>query len=301
MKLFLFLLIGLLLGPSALGWRFPTEVSSLVAVCSNLFLFVAGLELSLKKTREPFSKAVKLSFGAFLPPFIVGLLMAFFLITDGNGQPLAMNTAIFIAIALSVSALPVAIQILKDLGLYESEMGRLIVSAATLCDIIAWVAFAFLLPSEGIGPWLQSHISVIFFFLGLIVSDTRFGQPRLRGYLVQASKWVFGPVFFISIGWKLNLWQNLHLTQILIVMIVACTTKFVGSYFAAKKIGYSHKRSTLIGLALNSRGAVEIIIASLALKQNLIDQTLFATLVIMAVVTSLLPEPLTHIWKLKEE
>lgn len=299
MKLFFFLVIGLILGPSFLSLEFPTQASTVVMVCTNLFLFVGGLEMSLRKTRAQFKSALKLSIGAFVPPFIIGLLMALFLITDGSGQKLSINAALFLAIALSVSALPVAIQILKDLDLYDTEIGRLVISAATLCDIVAWIAFAFLVPSEGLGPWLRSHISVFFFFLGLFVSDTSFAEKYLHKGLAAFSKWVCAPIFFISIGWKLSLWQHLNLWQITWVLFIACLTKFAGSYLVAEKIGFSKKDSTLIGLALNSRGAVEIIIASLALQQGLIDQTLFATLVIMAVVTSLLPEPLTHLLKLK--
>jgi Kef-type K+ transport system membrane component KefB len=151
------------------------------------------------------------------------------------------------------------------------------------------------------GPWIASHISVFLFFIGLALSDTPVFSSRMRRYLEVASRWFFGPVFFISIGWKLDLWQYFDLAQVLIVFATATFSKYAGAYFTAKSLGLSNKKSMLVGLSLNARGAVEVVIATLALQQNLINPTLFTTLVVMAVATSLLPEPLTHLLNLKDE
>ncbi|MBO9667372.1 MAG: cation:proton antiporter, partial [Bdellovibrio sp.] len=163
------------------------------------------------------------------------------------------------------------------------------------------IAFSLILPSEGLIPWFTSHISVAFFFLGLFLSDVPVVSQPMRRSLELASRWIFGPMFFISIGWKLNLWQHFDLAQVLLIFFTASLSKFIGAYFSAKSLGYSTKKSSLVGLSLNARGAVEIVLATIALQQSLINQTLFTTLVVMAVVTALLPEPVTHLLKLKEE
>jgi Kef-type K+ transport system membrane component KefB len=301
MKLFLLLSIGVLLGPSFGKIVYPESFSGFISLCANMFLFVAGLELSLRKTKECLPQALRLTFGAFALPFVVGLLTAWILFHTNDGLSFTNQSWLFLAIALSVSALPVAVQILKDLNLYQTDIGRLIISTATLCDIIAWVGFAFLLSGNGLGSWIKSHLPVFLFFAGLGLSDFKFWKKSWTAGLEKMSKWIFGPVFFICIGWKINLLTHFNLTQVLIVFTTACVSKFFGSYFMAKYLGHSHKQSTLIGLALNSRGAVEILIASLALRQGLIDETLFTTLIVVAVGTSLLPEPLTHLLKLTKE
>lgn len=301
MKLFLFLTLGILLGPSALGIAYPPELSGFVTLCANMFLFVAGLELSLRKTKECLPQALRLSVGAFALPFFVGLLTVWILLKSGNNQSFSMQSWFFLAIALAVSALPVAVQILKDLKIYNTDIGRLIISTATICDIIAWVGFALLIYDDGLWPWIKSHFPVFLFFAGLALSDASFWKKSWTNSLEKINKWIFGPVFFISIGWKIDLLAHIDIKQVLIVFTTACLSKFLGSYWAAKYIGLSTKKSTLVGLALNARGAVEIMIASLALQQGLINLTLFTTLIVVAIGTSLLPEPLTHLLKLAKD
>ncbi|MBO9668033.1 MAG: cation:proton antiporter, partial [Bdellovibrio sp.] len=134
MKVFIFLIIGLAFGPSFLNISLPPETPTLFSICTYGFLFVGGLELSLKIARQNFRQAVRLSLGAFILPFIVGILTALFIF---RGTEFKISNVLFLAIALSVSALPVAIQFLKDMNLYRSQLGNLIISAATLCDIVA--------------------------------------------------------------------------------------------------------------------------------------------------------------------
>ncbi|WP_413587237.1 cation:proton antiporter [Bdellovibrio sp. HCB274] len=299
MKLFLFLFVGLVMGPSFLEIGFPKFADPVASICANLFLLMAGLELSFKKMGRQLLPAAKLSVGAFLFPFLTGLIAAMIILRD---TPLAgPESYIFIALALAVSALPVAIQILKDLKLYHTDLGRLIIATATLCDILAWVCFALILPAESLKSWFVTHLSLVFFFLGLALSDSPYPSERLREQLQRLNTWVFGPIFFISIGWKLNLWLNLDWSQVLLVFILASVSKWGGSYWTARQMGFSKQRSLLLGLTLNSRGAVEIIISNLALQQGLISEKIFATLVILAIATSLIPGPVTRLAKLRDE
>mgnify|MGYP006258208655 CR=1 FL=1 len=255
-----------LLGPSFFNISYPQNFSGFVTLSANMFLFVAGLELSLRKTKECLPQALRLTAGAFILPFVVGLLTAWLLLKSSDGQQFSVQSWFFLAIALAVSALPVAVQILKDLKIYNTDIGRLIISTATLCDIIAWVGFALLISDDGLWPWIKSHLPVFLFFAGLALSDVSFWKKSWTHHLEKLTKWIFGPVFFICIGWKIDLLAYIDIKQVLIVLTTACLSKFLGSYWSAKYIGLSTKKSTLVGLALNARGAVEIMIASLALQ-----------------------------------
>jgi Kef-type K+ transport system membrane component KefB len=85
MKLFLLLSIGVLLGPSFGKIVYPESFSGFISLCANMFLFVAGLELSLRKTKECLPQALRLTFGAFALPFVVGLLTAWILFHTNDG------------------------------------------------------------------------------------------------------------------------------------------------------------------------------------------------------------------------
>jgi Kef-type K+ transport system membrane component KefB len=288
MKLVLFLCIGLILSPSLFSIPQPDFAPMLFTWAACGFLFVAGLELSFKKVREQLKPALVLSSGAFLVPFIVGLIAAPLVLP---GAP--TRSILFFAIALSVSALPVIIQFLREAQVYGTPVGRLIVATATLCDMAAWVAFAFLLEDQAQQGWIESHLPVFCFFAGLVLADLPFISEKFKILSFKFSNWTFAPVFFIGIGWKINLHESFDLKQVVIITLLASVSKFWGTFIAAAPLKLRYQERVLVSMSLNARGAMEILIAATALKQGLIDETLFTSLVIMALVTSLILGPLT--------
>lgn len=281
-KLFTFIAIGVLLGPTVLGLQRPDFISNLGMISSFMFLLSAGLELSLRKTMKQFKEAAIISLGAFLLPLFAGYLAAVHLL-DSQAHPL------FIATAMAVSALPVIVQLLKEANLYTTDLGRMIVSAATLCDVLAWVLFSLLLPKQSWGPWLTSHLPVLMFLGGLVISDSAILSEKWIQRLEKTVRWIFAPVFFIALGWGLNLLRDFDLQQALIATAVAFIGKIVGAYTTARWRGFSDRDSTVIGLSLNARGAMEILMATFGLRQGFINPTLFTSLVVMAILTSLVP------------
>lgn len=288
MKLVLFLCIGLVLSPSFLSLAQPSFAPTLFTWAACGFLFVAGLELSFRKVREQFKPALILSSGAFILPFAAGLIAAPYILPGASTR-----STFFLAIALSVSALPVIIQFLREAKVYGTPVGRLIVATATLCDMLAWVAFAFLLEEQAQQGWIESHLPVFCFFAGLIVADLPFVSEKFKEFSFKVSTWTFSPIFFIGIGWKINLHESFDLTQVVIITVLASLSKFIGTYIASAPLKLNVKERVLVSLSLNARGAMEILIASTALKQGLIDETLFTSLVIMALATSLVLGPMT--------
>lgn len=284
MRLFLFILIGLALSPTWLDVSRPELVADIGTLSAYVFLFAAGLELSLRKTAQHFKEAAIISVGAFVVPLFAGLFGALYLLPASSyTQPL------FVATAMAVSALPVIIQLLKEAGLYTTHLGRLIVSAATLCDILAWILFSFLLPHQNLGVWIISHLPVFVFLAGLLLSDRNWISAKHMQQLEKATAWIFAPIFFISIGWNLNLAQHFDAKQVATVTLIAFFGKIVGTYLVSRWRKFSHADSMTIGLSLNARGAMEILMATFGLKAGFIDLTLFTSLICMAIITSLVP------------
>jgi Kef-type K+ transport system membrane component KefB len=99
------------------------------------------------------------------------------------------------------------------------------------------------------------------------------------------------PIYFVSIGLKANFLTHFDLPLIILVLVVACAGKILGAALGAKLGGMSNREAWAIGFGMNARGAIEIILAAVALEYGLIDQRIFVALVITAVVTSMMSGP----------
>lgn len=104
---------------------------------------------------------------------------------------------------------------------------------------------------------------------------------------------IFVPVFFTSIGISAQfkgIFENFRL--IVLLSIVAILTKLIGASIGAKISGFSWNRSFGIGAAMVSRGEVALIIASIGLKTKLLSQDMFAVIIIVILVTTIVTPPM---------
>jgi Kef-type K+ transport system membrane component KefB len=77
-----------------------------------------------------------------------------------------------------------------------------------------------------------------------------------------------------------------------LVLLAAVGGKAGACWLAARATGLSHREALGIGILMNSRGLMELIIINIGLQRGIITPALFATLVIMAVVTTLMASPI---------
>lgn len=288
MFLFIYILIGLCLGPSFLNVTLPEMIFT---VGSYGFLFVAGLELDIGRLRKDFKASSRVAVGAFALPFVVGFAYAMgFLGRDWHGSAV-------IAVALAISALPVVVQILKDLRIYETTLGHMIVASATICDVWAWLIFTFMLPVEDRGRWISSHLPVLFFFVGLSLSVLAARREWILKGAVGSSKYLFGPMFFIGVGMKIHWQENFDGVQCLSIFALATIAKMAGVYWSARRAAIEVAKARMMAIVLNARGAMEILFCAIALKLGLIDAKLFTSLTVMAVASSLMAAPMVKLVK----
>ena len=369
------ILAGILLGPTLLGaiapggyeWLFPTDPNRPVRVAeegfilmsATLLLLVVGLEVDLSTVwRQGKAMLLVSAFGIAIP-FTLGSSLGWFapnlLGVDEVTPGLAVPLAIFIGIALSITALPVIAKILMDLNLAKSDMGMLVISAAMLNDLVGWIGFAVvlaLLPrdpavaAEGHGvvttialtllflgamltvgrwmahrvlPYVQSRwsypggvlglvlvialVSAAFteylgihsifgaFVAGVAIGDSHHLRERTRDTIHQFVMNIFAPVFFASIGLRINFVASFDLTAVSIVLVVAMIGKVIGCYFGAKLARLSARESWGVGFGMAAQGAVGIILGQLARQADLITDELLVAIVIMALATSLVAGP----------
>ena len=105
---------------------------------------------------------------------------------------------------------------------------------------------------------------------------------------------VFAPFFFASIGLRTNFVANFSLPITATVIVVACIGKLLGAGLGARLGGMDRRTSWGVGLAMNARGAMEMILGLIALQAGLIQEKMFVALVVMALFTSLISAPAMH-------
>ncbi|MCC6637957.1 MAG: cation:proton antiporter [Ignavibacteriaceae bacterium] len=130
------------------------------------------------------------------------------------------------------------------------------------------------------------------FMAGVIIGDSSHLKESTREIIHQFVTNIFAPLFFISIGLKVDFFAHFDLIMVLIVLGLAIIGKVVGCGIGAKIGGMSFSESMAIGFGMNSRGAMEIILGILALEAGVINETVFVALVVMALVTSLISAPM---------
>lgn len=151
------LLMGIAIGPSLVGkiWPraflalFPRDVAQrsfldLLSWVGVVFLvLLAGLEMRLGILRNAGRAVASGWVGGFFLPFVMGFALGWVvpdrLVGSGVDRPVF---ALFLATAMSISAIPVIARILLDLGLLKTRIGMLVISTAVADDTVGWIVLA---------------------------------------------------------------------------------------------------------------------------------------------------------------
>jgi Kef-type K+ transport system membrane component KefB len=130
------------------------------------------------------------------------------------------------------------------------------------------------------------------FLMGVILGDSEHFSERAKEIVHQFINNVFAPLFFVSIGLKVNFLVNFDFTATLVILVIAFAGKVFGAGAGARLGGFTWRESIAAGFGMNARGAIEIIMGLVALEYKLINETIFVSLVIMALVTSMASGPI---------
>jgi len=139
--------------------------------------------------------------------------------------------------------------------------------------------------------WIGIHAIFGAFIVGIAVGDSSHLRERTRVIIDQFVSFIFAPVFFASIGLKVNFITHFDLVPVVTVLLIACVCKLAGGILGARWGNMTRRDAWAVGFAMNARGAMEIILGLLALQADIIRPRLFVALVIMAIVTSMISGP----------
>ncbi|MCU1302217.1 MAG: Kef-type transport system, rane component KefB [Candidatus Sulfotelmatobacter sp.] len=158
------------------------------------------------------------------------------------------------------------------------------------------LGFIFTLTMAGAAFTEYAGIHAVFgaFVIGIAVGESGHLRKRTSEHIHQIVTNVFAPFFFASIGLRTNFVSNFHLGLTATVIGVACIGKLLGAGWGARLGGMDRTSSLAVGLAMNARGAMEIILGILALQAGLIREDMFVAMVVMALLTSLISAPAIH-------
>jgi Kef-type K+ transport system membrane component KefB len=353
---------GLLLGPSLFGREIsshilPDTVAPVLGMIAQLgvilYMFLVGLELNAARLRRRAHAAVAISHASIVAPFLLGagLSLLLFPALSRPGVPFT-SFALFMGVAMAITAFPVLARILTDQRLATTELGVLALSCAAVDDVTAWcllafvvgvaraqvggaiivaglaiayVAFVFLAVRPlaarlvrrfEVGPRHPGLVAamLVAVFLSALVTEAIgvhavFGAFLLGAVIPQDSAVARAitekleaivtilllPAFFAYTGMRTEIslvsgagpWLMCTL-----ITLTATVGKVGGTWVAARLTGLDRHTATALGVLMNTRGLMELIVLSIGLDLGVISPTLFAMMVLMALATTLATAPL---------
>jgi Kef-type K+ transport system membrane component KefB len=143
------------------------------------------------------------------------------------------------------------------------------------------------------GEWIGIHALVGAFIAGLVTP--RQFRPQLIDKLEALTLLVFMPIFFALTGIRTNLIFQLGGSayfDLLLILLVAVASKWGGTTIGARLKGMPLREACQLGLMMNTRGLVELIVLNVGLDSGILSPPLFSMMVCMALVTTFMATPL---------
>ena len=144
--------------------------------------------------------------------------------------------------------------------------------------------------------YIRIHAILGAFIAGLAIGDSVYFREQAREIIHQFITSFFAPLFFVSIGLKVNFIEHFDPAIVLLILLLAFAGKVIGAGVGARIGGMTTSKSLAIGFGLNARGAMEMILGSLAYEAGLISHTVFVAIIVMALVTSITSAPLMRMF-----
>jgi len=158
-------------------------------------------------------------------------------------------------------------------------------------SMLAFIATAALL-CGAFTEWIGTHAVFGAFLFGVAIGDSRHLRQSTRAALERFVASIFAPLFFASIGLRVDFVAHFDLALALVLTGVATVGKVGGGWLGARLGRLQSREAWAVGFAINSRGAMQLVLGVLALKLGLVGDRLFVALVVMSLATSMAAGPL---------
>ena len=140
------------------------------------------------------------------------------------------------------------------------------------------------------------------FLAGLMLARTH-EKERIETGMHALAYGLFVPIFFVNIGLSIDLreFQVQALFFTVVIILVAIAGKWIGSGWGARLGGLSRHESIQLGAGMISRGEVGLIVASVGMKDGLVNDEEFSAIVVMVLITTLVTPPILRALFTKKE
>ena len=291
-----------------------------------LLMFNAGLETDLSELKKNGVASFVTALIGVIVPLIGGFLgYAFFFHTDFSDYDEVLK-AVFVGVVLTATSVSITVETLREMGKLKGKVGTTILGAAVsvspitvVLKIVLYFVFIavliFVLTKLKVFVEEQDEkrrtaiICVALCFILSYISEEYFGIADITGayfaglmlctmkvgpYVARRceipSYLIFSPVFFASVGLKVTLGgmdASIWIFAI-ILLVIAILSKVVGCGLGAKICGCTGKEAFQVGIGMISRGEVALIVAQKGYASGMLDDVLFAPIVLVVIVTTLI-------------
>jgi Kef-type K+ transport system membrane component KefB len=352
------ILAGVVLGPALLNFVHRTEDIKVISELGVFLLVIlAGLEINLDDVLKSLKgKNIIISLSAFFLPIFSGFAVGKLFNQD-------VMTTVFIGLCVAITALPVSIRILMDLGKLNSPLGQKIVSVAIFDDVMALtilgilldlkdvektfysittttiytllklafflivviisyrlikrftkeenfieqqlnkvlgflkgkeslfaILFVFILIFASITEAVGLHFIIGSFVAAMLINKDLIGEKHLNTVHNTTNSMAMGflaPIFFAGIGLEFKFDAISNYWLLIAIVFVSFASKIAGGFIGGTAAGLNKRESLVLGIGLNARGIMELVIANIAYQAKLINSEIFSMLVIMGLLTTL--------------
>jgi len=140
--------------------------------------------------------------------------------------------------------------------------------------------------------WIGIHALFGFFIGGILAGEASRLSERTRHVFSQMVQAILVPLFFASIGLKIDFLANFDIFLVAFILCIGIAGRYLAAYVGSRWIKQPKLHSRLIANAHIPGGEMQIVIGMLALEYNVITETVYVAIVFGAVVTSMMSGPL---------
>jgi Kef-type K+ transport system membrane component KefB len=164
-------------------------------------------------------------------------------------------------------------------------------------ELAAMLIFVFL--SSWVTELAGLHALFGAFFAGVIWPRGNVNFEEVSAKIEPIAMAVLIPLFFSYTGLRTNI-SGVNWTYTLIIIAVAVTGKIGGAFAGARMMGFDSRNAFSLGVLLNTRGLVELVVLNVGLDLGILTPALFSMMVVMALVTTLMTSPVLNALKLRK-
>jgi Kef-type K+ transport system membrane component KefB len=349
---------GFILGPSVLGLVTAThEIKAITDLGVLMLIILAGMEIQPSEVKNSIrGRNIWIAVLGFAVPMLAGMGVGYLF-----NYNLIFN--LFLGLCFAITALPITIRILMDMGKLHSEIGQRILSAAVFNDIVSLLFLGVILDFNDNGSIERSiylligkNVLKIVLFMGILLilytvfknAKSRLGTilPRTSAFLgilkgkeslfaiymifvlgIAALAQLLGmhfiigaffgailfprelfpsenfeaikgstsgmtmgflaPIFFAYLGVLINFKAIDNIFLFFVILVSMISSKIAGGYLGGRLALLPRLKAITLGIGMNTKGIMELVIATLAFEKGFIDITMFTILIVIALVTTM--------------